>query len=292
MDNISWKHHYLPVFYLKGFTKESGKFKIYNVQKKQFVQKGKDFHPESHFYEKKSNTIFIPNGESDLIEKFYSDIETTAAKLINKINNADSSTRFDVSEEDMPMLNTFMSLIYWRLPANRLELQKIINNKSANELGFSIYNTEDNSLNHLATEEFKKKEDFIKIYKILTSLYDSIRGLDCRTPYTIIPKHEEFPFLCSDNPIIFEKEEFPDVHKDDYILPLSGKRFFIKADIVCKDPYLCILFDIVIYKQAIKYVSCTDKDYLRVLDILFEKYDMSLSQLKQLIFKKIKQKNI
>ena len=28
MNQISWRHHYIPMFYLKGFTSKSGKFKI------------------------------------------------------------------------------------------------------------------------------------------------------------------------------------------------------------------------------------------------------------------------
>ncbi|WPO77493.1 DUF4238 domain-containing protein [Flavobacterium sp. KACC 22761] len=287
MNNISSKHHYLPVFYLKGFTKESGKFKIYNVQKKCFVQKGKEFSPGSYFYEKNANTVFTPQGKSDFIEKSYSDLEGKISKIIKKIDLADSDTKFGVNEDDMPMLNTFVSLIYWRLPKNKKELEIIIESTPANQLGFNVHNA-DNSVNQIASEELKNDLQFIKSYKFLTSLFDSVRGLNCRTPYTIIPKHENLPFICSDNPIIFEKDEFPNVYEDDYIIPLSGKRFFVKTEIGKMDPYLWMLIDIVIYKQAIQYVSCTHEEYLRMLDDNFEKYNISLTELKQIIFKKLR----
>lgn len=288
MNNISSKHHYLPVFYLRGFTKESGKFKIYNVQKKKFVQNGKEFSPESHFYEKHANTIFKPHGNSDFIEKAYSDLESKISKVIAKIDLADSITKFDVNDDDIPMLNTFASLLYWRLPKNKIELEKIINNTPANKLGFNVHNIADNSINHIATEELKKDIEFIKAYKFLTSLFDTIRGLHCRTPFTIIPKHEDLPYLCSDNPIIFEKNEFPDVYQDDYILALSGKRLFVRAVTGDFDPYLWMLIDIVIYKQAIKYVSCTHTEYLKMLDENFEKYNLTIFELKQVIFEKLR----
>lgn len=289
MNNISWRHHYLPVFYLKGFTKESGKFKIYNVPKRQFVQNGKDFSPESHFFEKDANTIFGFSGNSDFIEKAYSDLENKISKLITKIDSSDVTLRFNVNENDMPMLNTFASLIYWRLPKNRIELETIMKNTPADILGFNVHNISGNSVNFEASENLKNNTEFIKVYRFLTSLLDSVRGLYCRTPYTIIPKHEDLPYLCSDNPIIFEKEEFPDVYQDDYILSLSGKRFFVKAKVCNYDPHLWMLIDIVLYKQAIKYVSCTHQEYLTMLDKNFEKYNLSLTELKQIIFKKLRQ---
>ncbi len=39
----SQKHHFLPVFYLKGFANENEQFKIFNVKTKRFKQKGNFF---------------------------------------------------------------------------------------------------------------------------------------------------------------------------------------------------------------------------------------------------------
>lgn len=46
---LSQKHHFLPVFYLKGFANENEQFKIFNVKTKRFKQKGNFFSPSSHF---------------------------------------------------------------------------------------------------------------------------------------------------------------------------------------------------------------------------------------------------
>jgi len=291
MNNVSWKHHYLPVFYLKGFTKESGRFKIFNVNKQQYVQKGKEFSPESYFFEKNANTIIKEQGVTDFIESAYSELETKIAKLINAINSSDSSNSFNVTEDDMPMLNMFVSIIYWRLPKNKNELQTIVQNKNPRDLGFTVLNAKDNSVNNKASENLKNDPEFLKAYKFFTALFDSIRGLHCSTPYKIISKHENLPYVCSDNPIIFEKD-IPDVHNDDYIFPLSGKRFFIKSENQNTDnANLWLLIDIVIYKQAINYVSCTHIAYLEMLETCFKNYNMSVSELKKEIFK-ILNKNI
>lgn len=68
--NQSQKHHSLPVFYLKGFTEKNGQFKIFNVQRKEFKQKGKYFSPSTHFYILKDNTITTDFGEDDFMENY------------------------------------------------------------------------------------------------------------------------------------------------------------------------------------------------------------------------------
>lgn len=287
MNNISWRHHYLPVFYLKGFTKDSGLLKIYNVQEKRFLKNGKEFSPESFFYEKDANTIFFEDIRNDFLENSYSDFDNEMARLIERIQKSDYSTNYNVTEDDMPRMNHFVSLMYWRLPHRKNGLERFVKNSDLSSLGLKIVDKEGN---RFLEEEEKIKNDskFIKSYKYYNSLMDSIRGYHCRTPYSIIQTDERFPYLCSDNPIIFESEN-PKVYEDDYLFPLSGNRLFIRAN--KRDnfaPYLRMLVDIVIYKQAQKYVSCTDERYIQMLEDSFAKYNMTLEEIRSEIFKKIR----
>ncbi|MFD2561729.1 DUF4238 domain-containing protein [Aquimarina rubra] len=290
MTKISWRHHYLPVFYLKGFTKKSNKFKIYDVQNKRFVKDGKDFSPESYFFKKNDNTISIGDYSDDSLEsKYYKKFDNDVAKLINKINSEDHSTRHGVDENDMPALNHFVSLMYWRLPHKREELKKIIKNNDLNSLGVSMVDELGISDPEIE-EKFKNSEIFLKGYKFHNSLMDSTRGYNynCRTPYTIIESSNELPFLCSDNPVIFEKQN-PEVYKDDYLFPLSGTRLFMKTD-RREDfpPLLRMMVDTLIFKQAVKYVSCTDEKHINILEENFERFNITVEGLKEDIFKRIK----
>ena len=52
LNQISWRHHYIPQFYLNGFTSSKGKFKIFDVEKRSLVRSGKDFSTRSFFFEK------------------------------------------------------------------------------------------------------------------------------------------------------------------------------------------------------------------------------------------------
>lgn len=289
MTNKSWRHHYLPVFYLKGFTKESNKFKIHDVQKRRFIKNGKEFSPESYFFEKDANTIKFNHIESDFLEtEHYSYFDNNISKLIEKINSSSNDNRFDVNEDDMPALNHFVSLMYWRLPHRENELKSLIKNNDLNSLGISIKDLE-GIKDKKIEDEFKQSEPFLKSYKYYNSLMDSIRGFNCRTPYTIIESTDKLPYLCSDNPVIFEKNSSPKVYEDDYLFPLSGNRLFIKANKREKFPvYLRLMVDVLVYKQAIKYVSCTDERYIDILENNFEKYNISVEELKMDIFNRLK----
>lgn len=285
MNNISWRHHYLPVFYLKGFTKDSELIKIFNVQEKRFLKNGKEFSPESFFFEKDANTVVFGDKRNDYIETSYADFDNEMATLIEKISKSDYTTNYDVTDDDMPRMNHFVSLMYWRLPHRTNELKKIINKNDLASLGLKIINK--NGERQKATEEeFKNNPEFFKSYKFYNSLMDSVRGYNCRTPYSILESHKNFPFLCSDSPVIFESAN-PKVYEDDYLFPLSGNRLFIKANRTSDfPPYLRMLVDAVVYKQAQKYVSCTDESYIGNLETLLEK--QNIEELKAEIFNFIK----
>lgn len=285
MNNISWRHHYLPVFYLKGFTKNSGLLKIYNVQENRFLKNGKEFSPESFFFEKDANTIIFGDKRNDSIESSYADFDNEMATLIERIHQSDYTTNYSVTDDDMPRINHFVSLMYWRLPHRTNDLVEILKNSDLRSLGLTVTNK--SGKRQISTEdEIKNNPEFVKGFKFYNSFMDSIRGANCRTPYSIFENHENFPFLCSDNPVIFESKN-PKVYEDDYLFPLSGNRLFIKANRRNEfPPYLRMLVDAIVYKQAQKYVSCTDESYIEALEALLEK--QNTEELKAEIFKRIK----
>lgn len=49
-----------------------------------------------------------------------------------------------------------------------------------------------------------------------------------------------------------------------------------------------MLVDILVYKQAVKYITCTHEKYIEILENNFEKYGFSLEELKAEIFKRIR----
>lgn len=288
-NNQSWRHHYLPQFYLDGFTKEAGKIKVYDVQNKRFVKGGELLSTKSFFFEKNGNTVVSKDGtSSDFLEKVYADMDSNVAEFFKRIRAKDSSTKFGMNEYDIQHLNHFVSVMYWRLPQNGSKLNKIVQESSFAELGMKVVD-KDGFVSHETQEKLKNDDAFVKAYKAFNPLADAIRGFNCRTPYHIISKHSNFPFIVSDNPVIIEDPASTAIHSDDYIFPISGSRYLIRANSIDKAPtYLPVFIDRLIFKQATRYISCTDERYIDLMEEFFIKNDVDEQQLRSLLFKFLK----
>lgn len=285
--NQSQKHHSLPVFYLKGFTEKNGQFKIFNVQRKEFKQKGKYFSPSTHFYILKDNTITTDFGEDDFMEKLYEKIDNNFAKILQIINANNYENKFGVNENDMPYINNFVSQIYWRSPFNKNIIQDYIKKYKLKELGLKIVDNQGNH-NEELSERFKNEPEFYKTYKLYNSLLDSIRGSNCRTQYHIFGRPKELPSICSDFPIIFNKNSAIKVYEDDYIFPLSQNRIFVKRNLTQKfNHQLHYLIDLISLKQSINYVATSDESYIDFLIKLDKENNCTIEEYKENLFNEL-----
>lgn len=279
----SQKHHFLPVFYLKGFANENEQFKIFNVKTRRFKQKGNFFSPSSHFYILKDNTIMTDFGEDDFMEKFYEKIDNNASKIFQIINSNTFENRFGLSETDMPYINSFVSQIYWRSPFNKNILQDYIKRYKLKELGLKI--VKNGKHDEELSEKFKNEPEFYKAYKLYNSLLDSIRGFNCRTQYHIFSRPRELPSICSDSPIIFSKNNDIKMYEDDYIFPISKSRIFMKRNLIQKfNHQLHYLIDLILLKQSINYLATSDESYVDFLMDLDKENNYSLDQYKEILF--------
>lgn len=281
--NKSSKHHFLPEFYLKGFTDNNGEFKIFDT-KYGPKKNGKTFSPKSHFYTIKLNTINFEKKESDFIEALFGEIDSKTAKIILKIRNGNTKNRFSVNELDMPQINNFASQIFWRNPCNEKQLKYFIECHSLNELGLKIINS-DGTHNIEISEDFKKEPEFYKIYRLYNSLMDAHRGFNCRTRYHIFIRPNNLPTVLSDNPIIFKNTESIKVYEDDYILPISNERIFIKKNLNKEFNHnLHHLIDLIQIKQSKNYFAYNNLEYINDLKNLDKKNNFTLEEYKSLLF--------
>jgi len=122
----STKHHYVPVFYLKGFTDAEGYFYVYDKLTKN-TWKSK---PENAFFENHRNTgsLQYQKGDyvftSDGLEKAFADVDNAAAKVIQLIKKSRAEDDI-LSTEILLQVKYFINSLFWRSPAND-ELKKII----------------------------------------------------------------------------------------------------------------------------------------------------------------------
>lgn len=289
MKSVSWRHHYIPQFYLNGFTSNNGKFKIYDVTSNKFIQNGKEFSPMSFFFERDANTLISSVDKDDHLEKKYSQIEDRIAKIFQKINNSTVEENFNINDDDIAILQYFVSVMYWRIPVNYNEVKSIIQKKELKKLGLILKKTKEALI---SVEEMEKKikedENFFKIMKYWFPNISYPELFKCETPLHIIPFSVGFPSICSDNPIISRDPEYFQVYKDDFIMPINNTKVFMRGEKLRKfDGVVKIMIDTLIYKQAKKYVCCTDENYIHHLDTLYENHFNDLGKLRSMIFEQI-----
>lgn len=289
MSNISWRHHYIPKFYLNEFTNNSGSFKIYDVEIKQFLKDGKDFSPRAYFFEENANTMTISRTKesNDSLEQWYAKIDDDISNIYTKIRTLGNESLVDL---DIAKIEYFIGLLYWRIPTNFDKVCQLVKTKKLHELGMVVTDKDGNLIEDIELEkEFKGEEisaftKFVKLYyPIIGYAENTMRDI----PVNVLTFIGDLPSVCSDNPLLILNPTDFRVYRDEYIFPINNKLVFFRGK---TKPFLNTLkyeIDILTIKQAKKYVSCTDMDYMDFLENIFQEKYKSIEKLRNYLFNEI-----
>jgi hypothetical protein len=258
---LSKKHHYLPVFYLKGFTNLNGKFSIYNYAKAKIEHK--EFSPSMYFYDNR-NLIELNGTKDDYPETMYSVMDQRHSILIDNIRSQDDIPK--LSLEDMLLLQEFVSSIFWRLPStdsyftqqykDNPEFTKKLKivNESTGEVDNEVTK---NTINHIA---------FIKgIKPFMPIILKRDNNTDLENWQFIYDPLGNF--TCSDEPILFRNEKPKDIYDSEFIFPLSKNllllRTFKKINREELPAPVMALIQLLLFVQGSLYCCSANRDVLQ-----------------------------
>ena len=265
----SVKHHYIPRFYLAGFTDENNTFFIYD-KKTEKIWKST---PENSFFENHRNTGEMQNQKtkeifkSDEPEKALSMLDGRVAPVIAALNKSNPEENA-LTPERLYLLRRFIFSIFWRSPVNDKVRNEIIAKATFKELGFGFFDREGNRVEEV--EEISKKIDlFQKMYPILLSISPFIeRNLKQNDSDWRIYYRTEKSHLITDNPIIYDGyKNFNSLHEE-LLLPLSSKILLVstkkyKPHIL--SPLFSLNVDLLLLHNAGRFVASANKGYLEFL---------------------------
>lgn len=290
MSQISWRHHYIPQFYLNNFTNPENKFYIYLINEGRYKGNGQLFSPETHFFEKNGNTLFTGEEPTDFLETdFYKILDNDVSHLFNKIKNS-KEDRYGLTEEDMPLLQFFVAHLFWRNPCNDILVKDLLKRKGLSGLGINIISKESKEVtpNSDVEKRLIQEESTYKLIKYLLPSLLFKNLFDNDSPLTILKFISgEKPSLINDNPLILRNPQNLDIYKDDFILPLSNDKVLIRTKKV-KRSYqntTRILIDQLLLKQAINFIGTTDLKYIPLLKI--EYINSNTENLRDTIFRNL-----
>jgi len=116
-QNPKKRHHYIPVFYLKGFTNKDGYLYIYDKDDKPVFESS----PEGIAYENHYFSFLTPEGEKDseTVENNIMSLEGEFAKVLKKIQKEDT-----LSINDRIVFSLFVASMMVRVPNMRENIRK------------------------------------------------------------------------------------------------------------------------------------------------------------------------
>ncbi|MBN1970744.1 MAG: hypothetical protein JW870_15360 [Candidatus Delongbacteria bacterium] len=136
--------------------------------------------------------------------------------------------------------------------------------------------------------KLKGDNNFFKVMKWWFASISYPETFKCEKPLHILTLYDKLPSICSDNPIICLNPDIFRVYSDDFIFPLNSKEIFIRGE--KRNEFMNTIkfeIDLLIYKQAKRYIGCTDKKYLADLDKLFESDFKNIHNLRLSIFRQL-----
>ncbi|SDY51516.1 DUF4238 domain-containing protein [Hymenobacter psychrophilus] len=270
MSTNSKKHHYLPQFYLRGFTDEKGFFTVYDKKLDIFRRS----RPENNFYEKNKNLIDIHGEKSLFIENMYSHLESTLAPVVALIENSSHKDRI-LSSDIIVRLKFFVEIMRWRNPALDDVYKTIVRRMKIEDFGLNVVSNNEEKSKEI--EEIMMQEPVV--WQMLRPFMAAM-GLGSMTnesydanKWNITYQEGGFPIL-GDFPIIFNPATIADNINGEFIFPLSSQRTVIysKTNGLKQLPDMfSIDKDLAQIHLAKRFVCCKRGEYLKFMISLYKK---------------------
>lgn len=284
--NLSSRHHYLPQFYLDGFTDIDGRFHVFDIKENRL--KGKKLLPKQVFFEWDRNTFIIGGEKTDFLEsevyKLIDNINSTAFKKVT------SSTRDSKTELiDYFFLHYFITTLFWRIPRTDHQIKEFFKNVSYEELSFRIVAKNNDKVDPIASQKILSLPEFRESYRsamaaIEFSKWDSKTEMkNWRISYS---RSTNTTHLCGDNPIVLRNNKDLKLFSSELIFPLTKDKtlFYTNNEIKFKElpPEYRMKLDIIIMAQSQIMATSTNPNYLLTINELKNEFD--IEQLKEELF--------
>lgn len=269
---ISRRHHYLPQFYLKGFSNQEGKFAVFDKKRK--VLKNGYYSPKSHFFEKDRNTFTIEGEETDFLENLYSDYDNRLSDLFEKFQRDDEESDI-LNPYNIQELKLFIAMMFWRVPESDQLVDTFFESFSFDELGIKLEDQDGNSAPDSVKQKMFEDPNFRQACRFLilplNTFQITLQDSDINN-WKYYYTESDFHHLCGDQPIVFKNPKSLFIFEDDLFLPLTKNKFLVytkKEKVKELPPEFALLRDILIFGQSRKYVCSSSRDYLKVVSNLY-----------------------
>lgn len=267
-EKFSKRHHYLPIFYLKGFTNSEGTFYVYDKITGKILEKQK---PNSKYFEKHLNNYkFDGEVKLTLEESYFTPQDTRVAPLFVKIRKEGFDPGSLTSLEKFELMAFLMSL-YWRLPGTNAKAVELMKKEGVSNRYFGFFKDGKQLTDEEVPEicnNFLNDEQSQRLYKTIIpiangAMEELYKLHDEFHLYTMFPTAD--PLVIGDEPFLIKNDNFSlDNLLGQLVFPLSSSRLLILAPKAPKflDIAVTTYTNLSVLHQARRYISCGSKEYL------------------------------
>ncbi len=254
----SSRHHYIPQFYIKGFTDQSGVTYVYDKKSDKIWER--QISSKGLFYEWDRNTVFKENDSSSIIEDYwYKTLDNQYSDVIacfRELENTESLLNTD----NISKLQYFMIHLFWRLPMLDYAFDKLFEEAIKTDSDGNIVSFNQD----YEKDGFKKLERLKlpnKIIKMVTNKNIS-GGINSK-----LFENSNSVYLLGDYPMLYrvEPSSFDDIINKEVFLPISANRLYSISNHsgLSFDFSKITTLNTLIINQSVRYVCSPDKVFLK-----------------------------
>lgn len=263
----SKKHHYLPRFYLNGFTDNQNEFYVFDKVKEK-IRKSK---PDNSFYEKYRNTAYGKDrvAKTNILEDMYARYDNRASMVFKEVRNSKLNDPV-LTPHNLTILRLFIINLFWRIPSHDKLLDFLIDTNSFKELGFEFVNkSNEGSVGKDFEEDLKKIEAWRKMYRVIVPHLSSRKEFQKANyeNWKLMYRPQEYN-ITGDNPIVmYSFKDFSSLNEE-LLFPISKNITLCNTKKKIPSslpPKFNLLTDVLILLNSKRFVCCLDKTYLELI---------------------------
>ena len=267
-NNLSWRHHYIPIFYLKGFTNCNGKFYIFDKKKNKIINKSQS--PKSFFFERNRHTLLNLNNDlDDFIEtKLYKSFDNYTSKAFIELRKVNLS-EFNDNLDKLSKIVMFINGIIYRIPKyDSYHIKKI--KQADNKYLLPVYNKNHQDI----SIEFHNMRKENELYRYACRFYCSVKQ-SIPTPdeaknwliYQLPDDYKNKYFLITgDSPVLINDIELFGTSNEIIIAPLNISHFIVRSKMKLSEELntleLLHLINLNVIKSSLNYICSPSKSFL------------------------------
>ncbi|HAU0603131.1 TPA: DUF4238 domain-containing protein [Legionella pneumophila] len=278
MSNISWRHHFIPQFYLKGFY-EGDSFVVYDKECNKFKKDNQT--TKMVMFERDRNIITVNGIKTDDIEKLYANLDTNFSDLFKIIQQKEYPYEL-LSIDGIRLLRQYIAIQFWRTPLTDPFVDNFIANLDLSIFPSPIFI---NGKKMGESDEFKsflQERDFRYYFRcfflphIFGAHLVTEEEVSHWTIYDVEDPQTWSKHIVGDHPFIFNGLESVLLFNGDLIFPLSRSRVLVRRKngqpVSGLPPDFSSKVSTLIFAQSQKYVTGPDKQYINDIMTMFERW--------------------